>query len=703
MQPGGPLFLTLLRVSMVMMAAWAVMPLLAQETPQVGSEWAVSSAAAKFTVEVDKGSQPSPLTWVELNLPVPRWAGMTIRVFNENGVGVGSRIISSAPGEPLALVFDSSAGGQHYDIYLGCSDWPPLPLKDDHDGVLLETRAGDGKTIDNLPAMLDAWNKATTIEGRAIVPGIFEGGNRFGPESNLLLHFTGWFYGMANEHLQLNPMSTDASFVLVDGKEVVEWPGRHNIWGGMHGEHVGAIDIGVGLHQLDYYNAYVEPKGPPLLACLGVKGGALDKWTSCMPGNTFFTPTAHAHVIDYAVQGTNAPPLAIDWQPKVQSVVAPDVSDIGFITLSLTCRPPQDGTVTWTFDDGTTAVGENVDHLFPRPGMRAVQVEVKSSTAAVAPVRQILHVHPDWAKLNTSPPALAPEAQADILARDPASFNASDLAGCAAVFGTFKATDALLKLQPAICAKMKDIADADLPYIRQAALFLSPDLANAKASDALLRALADRCGNNPALAAVASPARLALAQLTLLTTDHTDEVKSLLAAVSVPSLNGKEHRAYKMMQADLAMATGDIASARKQYDALTANPSGPDARSSVRQTGRIGQARVFLDRKDDEGAEDALDEVVQHAPLEKLAPDWTLTRLRLYQDQGLPDVAYLYAKRLLPVITGGERSELLFRLTDMAEQRGDHALAGKTLAELLQKHAYSEEAAKAKAKWPSGA
>jgi TolA-binding protein len=192
-----------------------------------------------------------------------------------------------------------------------------------------------------------------------------------------------------------------------------------------------------------------------------------------------------------------------------------------------------------------------------------------------------------------------------------------------------------------------------------------------------------------------------LAQLTLKTSDRIDDVRSLLGAINVPLLTNEEPRMLKILQADLALDTGDVAGAKKQYQALTGDPSGPDARSSIRRTAKIGQARAFLDRKDYDAAEDALREVAWQAPIEKLAPDWALTRLRLYQEQNLPDAAYLWAKRLLPVITEGGRSELLFRLTDLAFARKDDDLAHKTLDELIRKHPYSEEAAQAKEKWPS--
>ena len=47
------------------------------------------------------------------------------------------------------------------------------------------------------------------------------------------------------------------------------------------------------------------------------------------------------------------------------------------------------------------------------------------------------------------------------------------------------------------------------------------------------------------------------------------------------------------------------------------------------------------------------------------------------------------------------RSELLYRLTDLALSQNDGDLAHKTLSELIKKHPYSEEAALAKEKWPT--
>ena len=687
--------------------------------PIVPPAWPVSSAPARFTIEPDKAGPPTLLSWVDLYLPKPKWAEMPLRVFTDTGTAVGSDLLWQSPGGPATLVFDSSSGAKSYRVYVG-SNWPVLHLPDAKAGVWLESRAGDGKMIENLPDMLQAWNKSNTVEGRALVQGIWEGGNRFGPQANLFQHLQGWFEVAAPEHLQLVTVSTDASFVLVDGKEAVEWPGRHDCWHpSPDARPMGNVDLAPGVHRIDYYYAFVledaslmEHDGmTPQLCCLAVKGGSLLDWTSLKPDKDFFRPVTRDHVVGYEVQMTppagqpaGAPALAMEWTNQDQSVITSDLSDSGFISMQLTCVNAVTGTLTWNFDDGLTAQGQTVKHLFPRPGMRTVRLGLKQGDKEVASLTQTIDVHPGRANEVNQNPLLRPEQEADIMARDPATLSASDLVGCVAILGAYQQSDDILKLLPALSAKMKEISDADLPTVKAAALLLvRDDWAHSAEEIGLLRALVDRCASSPPspqMTTSLSECRFALARLILKTSDHVDEVRSLLDAIDVKSLSGQEPRRLAILRADLALAMGDVGGARQQYQALTGDPSGPDVRSSIRRTAKIGQARAFLDRKDFDAAENSLKEVAWQAPIEQMSADWALTRLRLYQAENLPVVAYLWAKRLLPVINLSGRSELLFRMTDLALAQNDSDLAHKTLSELLKNHPYSEEAAAAKQKWP---
>jgi hypothetical protein len=682
--------------------------------PIVPPAWPVSSAPARFVIEDEPTGKPNLLSSVSLCLPDPKWASMPMRVFTDAGTAVGSQLLWSAPGEPATLLYDSSSGSKHYDVYLG-STWPPLPLDNTRAGVLLESRPGNGASVDTLPQMFQAWNQSTTINGRAMVPGIFEGGNRFGPEANTLEHFQGWFDAVNPEHLELALISNDASFVLVDGKEVAEWPGHHDFREGLSGAHQGAIDLQPGVHMLEYYNAFnASPPWRPILCCLAVKGGALAQWVMLTPNVPFLRPMGHAHVVNYetqadspaGAQGSSAPAFAMDWSIVGQCVVDPLIANLGLISVQLTCLPSTTGTLTWTFDDGTTATGPSVTHLFPRPGMRVVQLSVQGGDKNSGIERQTINVHPNWVLLNTIKPALIPAYEADILSRDPMSLSGSDLAGCVAVFLAFKDTAGLSKILPGVCAKIDQISDSDLVYVKDAALFLADDLSHAADASQLLQALIARCAvstASPELQAYAQSARLALGELILCTSDHIDAVRSILKTFDADAPSKSQGYGGDMLEGDLDFATGDISGARKLYQFHTYAPTGPDARSSVRRTGLIGQARAFIERKDFESAQRSLLEVLANAAIEKLAPDWQLTQLRLYQEENLPQVAYLYGKRLLAAITGSDRSELLFRVTELAFAQGDTDLAHQTLSELLKKHPYSSEAAQAKEKWPGQA
>jgi predicted negative regulator of RcsB-dependent stress response len=694
-----------------------VLPVAAQTDATNGEsatppDWPVSTAPARFTIAPDDGKTHTILGQVKLFMPDPSWDDQPIRVFTDTGVAVGSDVLWTAPGEPETLIFDSSSGAKSYRVYLA-SNWPPLHVPDTHAGTWIETRPGDGRVITQLQDMLDSWKKSTTVLGRAIVPGVFEGGNRFGPQTNLFLHLQGWFAADKPEHLEFAPVSVDSSFVLVDGKEVVEWPGKHD-WGyGPQGPPQGAVDVDAGIHVVDYYNAYVQRDGgrPPVMTCLSVRGGPFPDWTMLTPDKTFFRPVMNYHTTAYERQAEGGaptqkvPPLAFQWELTDDGPIFTDYSDLGLVSMKLTTySAPPHGTLTWTFDDGTTVDGPEPGHVFARPGLRAVQLTLKDGDKILGSVTRTIDVHLRWSPIVRQDPELPGDLEAAVMARDPASLTGPDLAGAFAVFGAFHKTDDLIKLTPQMGAKMKDVKDEDVPFIKDAVLhFVHDDRDHFALEEQLLQALIDRTSAStaPPLVAVASQSRLVLAQLLVKLSNQTDDVRKLIDAINAPSLGGEEPRSLDILRGDLLLATGDVDGARKKYQALTGDPQGVDARSSIRRTAKISQARAFIDRKDYDAAEDALREVSWQAPIEKLSPDWALTRLHLYEAENLPQAAYLWAKRLMPVINAGGRSELLYRLTDLALEQNDGDLAHKTLDELLKKHPYSEEAAQAKEKWPA--
>jgi hypothetical protein len=591
-------------------------------------------------------------------------------------------------------------------------------------GMIYAERAWDGASFSlldvkgalSLANTLDTWNKSKTINGRSIIPGMCEGGNSFGPTSaNVIEHFQGWFDVAAQEHLQFAALSRYPVFIMVDGKEVGRAVTETGTSTDCGADMVADVDLAPGTHLLESYLVYPGPNryGSPLQFAAAVKGGPIANWTSLMPGNTFFRPIGQAHVVDYQLQSSeggggavgNAPPFAIDWVINGQSVIAPEVGDLGLISVQFNCRTALIGTATWTFDDGATASGASVVHVFARPGMRTVKVSIQNGANDLGTITQAINVQPNWALNSMSQPQLWPDHEAAILTLDPSKLSVSDLAGCAAVFGIYKNTPGLLKILPALCAKMKDVSEADVPYVEQAGIYLvSEEPLHYAEAIQLYKALVARCTPpTPAIVRNASRAQSALAQLLLESTDQFADVKALLDGVNPAPMNYEEQRTIYIQKADLALAMGDLAGAKKLYLAVppvAVGGQGADSRSSIRMTGGIRHAQAFLDQKDYDAAAEKLGEVAWYSPVEKMSADWALTQLQLEQEMGLTLPAYIWATRLMPVITESERSELLFRMAGLAFTLGHDDVAKKALTELLQKYPYSAEAAQAKQKWP---
>ncbi|PAW76610.1 MAG: hypothetical protein B9S32_14625 [Verrucomicrobia bacterium Tous-C9LFEB] len=677
------------------------------------------NAPARFVIEVNQPEKKARVASVRVGLPDSRWAELPVTVYDTTGKQVGARWLWSAPGEVATVVFDSSSEAKRYFLYVGSSTAPADPNWTPEAGVALETRSGDGRNVNRIEEMLAAWKKSTMVLGRSLLPTIFEGGHRHGPQTNLFSYYQGWFDAPTAGKYEMAVISTDAGFILVDGKLVVEWPGKHAVWPGTRGQFRNAVDLEAGPHKLEYYNAYwYRPDGrTPLVCCMAVKTPTTG-WVTVRPGSEFFRPMTTAHVAGYELipEGLanstglilpTAPNVGFEWEIAEQSVTAADVTESGFILIKFRFyRERPEWTCTWSFDDGTTVTGSRVEHLYLKPGVRQVKLTVTGAQGEIGSLSLPVNVRPNWTQLTTRKPELTPVHRDAVLARDPATISAADWPSVVELFTVFEDADALVKITPAVTVKLSDFSDVDLVTIQRAAAYLGGGLAKRYANaEPYYQALIDRAAGEKATAAtktLANQARLQGAQVILKSSNRVDDARTRLNAIDPLTLMPEERKAVEVMRGDLALAAGDVAGAKKIYLAQTAEATGADARSSIRRTAKIDQAAVYMEKKDFESAEKTLDDLEKQSPIDKLASDVALTRLRLYQERGESVVALIWARRLLPVLTdSGARSQLLFRLTDLAFTQGERDSARKTLKELVEKYPYSESTAQAKGKWPS--
>lgn len=122
-------------------------------------------------------------------------------------------------------------------------------------GLLRSSKSYNGKAIQNITDFWAQWRAAVGTERTRVESQVFSGANPFGPNRNTLTVFNG-FINIAEHGLYVFvTASTDASFLLIDGKVVAAAPGRHDVYSTLRGERQGTIQLAKGEHPFTYCHA----------------------------------------------------------------------------------------------------------------------------------------------------------------------------------------------------------------------------------------------------------------------------------------------------------------------------------------------------------------------------------------------------------------------------------------------------------------
>ena len=657
-------------------------------------------ALAKYEIQRTDDTA-APISIVSVNFPQPDWSNLPMQVFTDKGEPVSTQVIWSASNSPTTLVFDSSSGDKSYSLLVGLSSNPVRLQKDQafQAGVWLETREGDNRPIKDWDKMLKKWSRSSNILGRTVINGMALGGNGFGAEQPVYVHLLGWFNNSQMDTVTFTVNSSDHCFVLLDKNLIISFPDLNSA----------TVFLPPGIHSLEYYSAHiVDYRHRPMAGAVAIKSP--HQWNNLDENSHFFIPCGNANIIDYegnpdGYNGKTAPPCSFQYITTEQSVLSPDDPDHAFISMKLSAFPSSsDYHYTWSFDDGTTVTGETVNHTFLRPGDRIVQLNVSHvKQGDLGGIKQNVGVHLDPTLLIQEEPGLF---NGQKINQDLSKLSSEDLSDSVVLLETYDEVDGLAKVIPFLTPKLADVKDIDLPFLFDAAEKLSdknPEHESAYAH--FVPALIDRCeipGASPTLVTLLNQTRLSFASFQLETSDHLDQIDALLKSIDTKVLSDDENRSLQLVRADWQLASGHVVEAKDAYELLDKDDFLGNTRNSVQVTGRIGQARAFLDQGDFPSAEDALAEVRSWAPGIILRSDWEMVRLNLYQAEKQQVRAYLWAKRLLNVITPTDsvRPELLYQTAALALAESDSNLVAQVLDELQKSHPFSEEFAKARKQWP---
>ena len=664
--------------------------------PGLALAWlAVSSPAAEAgaRLHLERAANspwPAAVSTFELwpSLPAPtRFA-----LYTSDGKPVAAQVLWSATGEPVRVQFDTSPGASRYVVRFETNAAPATGPWRPQAGVLLETRACRPGPVNTLPEVNRLLGGAGPTYGHGFVPEIFLGTNPFGPSTDYVAIFNGWFQAPKAGEYKFATVSSDASFLRVDGRPVAEWLGRHGPHGGRRGEHGGRVQLKPGLHQIEYVQVQFDGES----AALAAWQPPGEERLQVMPASAFL-PVGRFRAARFEPGTAPASQLYFEWA----TVDHCRLGDAAALRVRFELVTPRERrTYKWRFDDGSEETGPVSLHVFALGGLREVTLEAWENNERVAIATTRVRVAPNWSQHDDWRGDVYAEAQKAFLRRDLARMPKADLLAVLALADRADDRPLVSRVGAVLLDRAGEFntpASAGTFFRLAVAFEHQGDRGDALAERAYRLALAPERNQ----AAVEEHVKVRLADLLIATGGDLEEAQRLLGTLPPNSLIAEEKRLWHQLQGDLALARGQLEAAQKL---LTAAGSGKyPMRFDTARAARLESASIALEQGNLDEAQLALDRLYLERPMERLSLETGLLRVQL--DLARKCYRRAFAGATTSKLLAGRdprRSELIYAQAEAGFALDRKTEAGKAIRELLKDFPYSESAAKAKDKWGKG-
>jgi tetratricopeptide (TPR) repeat protein len=672
--------------------AWTLLAFFAGLLPQ-GLLCAQNSplTTAPIRLRLEKTAQsdwPAKVGVVDI---APCWSAPSrFGLFDADGKPVAFQAIWSAPGEATRICFDTSSGGETYYVCFdttlptAAGSWRPEA------GVLVETRPCRTDLPINTAAQIATLiGAAGPVSGRDFFPNIFLGANPFGPSTNYIATFSGWFQVPKAAQYTFATDSVDASWLEVDNKNVATWFGVHNAAAGRHGEQNGTIQLSAGTHHLSYVQIQLAGAAAAVAAWKPPGSDHVELISA-----SAFGPVARFHPTRYEWASSGVERLYFDWRTLNHCALGDAmVVEVQFRAVDNSQRR----SYRWHFDDGAGDTGPNPRHFFPQPGLRQVSVEALQNGVVVATNSIRVRINPEWEQREWWRENVFTQAKSDFLRRDLAPMPARDLLAVWELADRADDPELLRRLGETLVKRQNEFnGPASAPIFYKAGLVFEHqgDSGDALAEKSFRLALAAQS----VAPAVGLQAKLRMAALLIHCSGQLDEAGKLLNAVSGGALDADDRRLCRVLQGDLSLALGKNDEARKQYAAVAETK--PGGQPKLARAARLESAAILIEHSQWDDAQAALDRLELETPLERMSLDAGLLGLTLDLGRKEFQRAFTDGQTLLAVAGDDPRqSEVLFTVVQTGLALGRQEEAQRALGRLLKDFPYSEAAAKAKDKW----
>lgn len=602
---------------------------------------------------------------------------------------VGSRILWSATGEAIRVVFDTAGGSPIYYLFVGDMALPAGPKWEPQAGVTLETRRVGKGGFDTWEDALALWQTSQPVLGRGLVPYIFHGIHPFEATANFVGRFTGYLVAPQGGVYEFTSMSTGPSFLRVDGRTMTHRPKG----GGMNASHLegaGKLELQAGVHQVEY-------------SCIHFGEGT---WYSAAawrpPGVKYFQLLSATNFVPVArfaaTEFAPAEPVLGRAYFESRNVEHSQVDDLILVNMDFNVLGTNAAqTYQWVFDDATTATGAKVRHPFPRLGMRKVTLNVLEKDLKVASLTDTIAVKPQWAQQAAWNDATYAEQFRDLVARDYTATPVADVAALVKFAHRIEDRPLLTKLG-GFALKRQTEFDATLAgaFFQLAGNYEHFAVRDYAAAEQAWKAAIAQ--GDPTLR---ERAKLRLASYYINIATRAIEGRKLFDTVQDTALTDNERRLKKIIGGDLLLLEGKGDEALAAYKSIITAPAVKGAASRLDvNVPKIENARDLIRRKEFDRVDELMWQIQWEKPVERMA-----------FETGLPQVQAFFGRKEFPLARSrslqllngstvdNHRAEMLYQLIEIHLALGQADLAQDSLAQLSKLYPYSEAAANAKFKW----
>ena len=504
-------------------------------------------------------------------------------------------------------------------------------------GLLHRVRTYDGTAINSLTAFSEAWKKGRDERSR-FEENIFLGFNPLGDGKGTLHSFDGILTVDKPGNTIFCTASTDASFLLVDGKPVAEWPGSHPVHPGLKGEKRGGIVLTRGVHRLTYLHA--NNRTPLFQIAAWIPPG---EKSHRVISPAAFTPAAYARVGPLTDRHGKPLPDFIWEQKGLFSSVGSGIHDYLFEA------PDREDveSYTWIFRDGSRREGRKIRHIFFTRGPQTVKLLLrKRGSGEIGRAAQEVDIFPlhgysennDALTLGLIRRAILQEREARI---EPEGYPI--LAESLLFF--LKEEEAASFTERFLAAIDRIPPKLSIPVLNRLALALQ--------SGRERYALAERClGEVLARAGEGEERRRAClnyAELLIHALNRPAEALALLETLDPERLGGDERRRHALYRADAALVLKDIATARECYARIPplSTLTNGSRESLFTKSSRSFRIRHLISRGAYRDAREAIEKREWEDPSLRLSPALSLLKIQALAGDNRPERAIVCALRAL--------------------------------------------------------